>query len=285
MRRVMRRSGRAWRLIRGNPVWLTGYGIVALGFLLMILAPVIAPFAPEAPSPGDILQPPSLTHPFGTDATGMDVFSRVIWATRVDLAIAVAGTAISILLGVPLGVLAGFYRGWGSSAILRLADLVQAFPVFVLALVLVALTGQQIVNVVYVIAFVNMPIYLRLTRSDVLVLRGKPFIEAGRCLGKNNLNLAATYVLPNAYTPAFVQASISIGWAILLTAGLSFVGAGVRVPTPEWGSMIGVGAENMVTGEWWISFFPGLAIAVFVLGFALVGDSMKRLLAPGGLEA
>jgi peptide/nickel transport system permease protein len=151
-----------------------------------------------------------------------------------------------------------------------------------LALVLVALTGQKIINLIYVIAFVNAPIFLRLTRSSALVLRSKSFVEAGRCLGKSDLNLAFTYILPNAYAPSLIQSSISTGFAILLTAGVSFVGAGVRVPTPEWGSMISVGAENMVTGEWWVSFFPGLAIAVFVLGFALVGDSMKRLLAPGG---
>ncbi|MBI2880525.1 MAG: ABC transporter permease [Candidatus Tectomicrobia bacterium] len=282
MKGVLSRLGFLGRVIRGNPLWLTGYVIVGLGFALMIFAPLIAPFPPEAPNPFDTLQPPNLTHWFGTDATGMDVFSRVVWASRVDLSIAILGTVLSILLGVPLGVLAGFYRGWGSAVILRMADLIQAFPVFVLALVLVALTGQKITNLVYVIAFVNMPIFLRLTRSSVLVLRNKPFVEAGRCMGKSEWNLAFTYILPNAYAPSLIQASISIGFAILLTAGLSFVGAGVRVPTPEWGSIISTGAENMVTGEWWISFFPGLAIAVFILGFALVGDSMKRLLAPGG---
>ena len=272
----------SWKVIKEDPLWLTGYTIVALGFVLMAFAPLIAPFPPEEPNPFDILQSPNLTHWFGTDATGMDIFSRVVWATRVDLSIAILGTVLSIVLGVPIGVIAGFYRGWGSSLILRIADLIQAFPVFILALVLVALTGQKIINLIYVIAFVNMPIFLRLTRSSVLVLRSKLFVEAGRCLGKSELNLAFTYILPNAYAPSLIQASISTGFAILLTAGVSFVGAGVRVPTPEWGSMISIGAENMVTGEWWISFFPGLAIALFVLGFALVGDSMKRLLAIGG---
>ncbi|MFQ5914163.1 MAG: ABC transporter permease [Nitrospinota bacterium] len=282
MNAVLTRLAFFSRVVRGNPLWLTGYTIVGLGFALMIFAPLIAPFPPEEPNPFDTLQAPNPTHWFGTDATGMDIFSRVVWATRVDLSIAVLGTALSIFLGVPIGVLAGFYRGWGSGLILRIADLIQAFPVFILALVLVALTGQNILNLIYVIAFVNMPIFLRLTRSDVLVLRSKAFVEAGRCLGKSELNLAFTYVLPNAYAPALIQGSISAGFAILLTAGLSFIGAGVRVPTPEWGSIISTGAENMVTGEWWISFFPGVAIAISVLGFALVGDSLKRLLSPGG---
>ena len=282
MRRILTRISIFWRVIRGNPLWLAGYTIVFLGFVLMIFAPVIAPFPPEEPNPFDVLQPPNLVHFFGTDATGMDIFSRVVWATRIDLSIALVGTAFSILLGVPLGVVGGFYRGWGSGVILRSADLIQSFPVFVLALALVALSGQNIMNLIYVIAFVNMPIFLRLTRSDVLVLRSKPFVEAGRCLGKGELNLAFTYILPNAYTPALIQGSISTGFAILLTAGLSFIGAGVRTPTAEWGAIISAGAENIVTGEWWIAFFPGLAIAFFVLGFALVGDSLKRLLSPGG---
>jgi peptide/nickel transport system permease protein len=216
----------------------------------------------------------------------MDIFSRIIYSARIDLVIAVLGTALSLLIGAPLGLIAGYFSGargvWGgaSEATMRTADVLQAFPVFVLAIALVAALGQSARNVIIAIAFVNIPIYLRLLRTQALSLRERRFIDAARVARSSEMRIVFRHVLPNAMSPAIIQASVNMGWAVLLTAGLSFVGAGVRVPTPEWGSMIAVGAQNMITGQWWPALFPGIAIALTVLGFALIGDSLELMLDP-----
>jgi peptide/nickel transport system permease protein len=212
----------------------------------------------------------------GTDGNGMDVFSRVISSPRTDLVIALLATLGAIGVGVPLGLIAGYFRGFFSEALMRLSDIVQSFPVFLLGMTLVVITGQDIKNVIYVVAFVNCPIYIRLTRSQVLFLRERTFIEAARAMGCPHPWVLREHLFPNAIGPAVANASVTMGWAILLTAGLSFIGAGVRVPTPEWGSMIAVGAKNIYTGEWWASVFPGVALATTVLGFALMGDALAR---------
>ncbi len=213
----------------------------------------------------------------GTDGNGMDVFSRVIASPRTDLTIAILGTLGAIAVGIPLGLVAGYYRGFLSELLMRVSDIVQSFPVFILGMALVVVTGQEIKNVVYVVAIVNCPIYVRLVRGQVLFLRERPFIEAARVLGARDSWLIREHIFPNAIGPVVANASITIGWAILLTAGLSFIGAGVRVPTPEWGSMIAVGAKNIYTGEWWPSVFPGIALALTVLGFALLGEAMVQM--------
>ena len=216
----------------------------------------------------------------GTDENGMDIFSRVIASPRTDLTIAVLGTLGAIGAGIPLGLIAGYYRGFFSGLLMRVSDIVQSFPVFILGMALVVVTGQEIKNVVYVVAIVNCPIYIRLVRGQVLFLRERPFIEAARALGVRDSWLIREHIFPNAIGPVVANASITVGWAILLTAGLSFIGAGVRVPTPEWGSMIAVGAKNIYTGEWWPSVFPGLALALTVLGFALLGEALVRATEP-----
>jgi peptide/nickel transport system permease protein len=210
----------------------------------------------------------------------MDVFSRVIASPRTDLTIAILGTVGAILLGVPLGLIAGYYRGFFSELLMRLSDIVQSFPVFILGMALVVVTGQDIKNVIYVVAAINCPIYVRLVRSQVLFLRERPFIEAARALGGRDRWLIREHIFPNSIAPVVANASITVGWAILLTAGLSFIGAGVRVPTPEWGSMIAVGSKNVYTGEWWPSVFPGIALALTVLGFALLGEALVHATDP-----
>jgi peptide/nickel transport system permease protein len=259
---------------------LVGWIIVILDLVLIFLAPVLAPFPPETTIAADSRQAPNVTHWFGTDATGLDIFSRVIYAPRVDLTIAILGNLIALAIGIPLGLLTGFYQGLWVALLLRIADVIQSFPVFVLAMVLVAVSGVSIQNVILAIAFVQGPIYLRLIRGDVLSLRKRRFVDAARCVGNNDLSILYRHVLPNSAPPAAIQFSVNLGFAVLLTAGLSFVGAGVRVPTPEWGSMVSIGAPAMITGEWWMAFFPGLAIALTVLGFALVADSLHVILDP-----
>lgn len=277
----MRLNSRYLRyLVRTQPTALVGAIIVTLAIVLAVVGPVIGPFDARTAYPGNQLQPPSVRHLMGTDSNGMDVFSRVIASPRTDLTIAILGTLGAIVLGVPLGLIAGYYRGFLSELLMRMSDIVQSFPVFLLGMALVVVTGQEIRNVVYVVATINCPIYVRLVRSQVLFLRERPFIEAARALGGRDRWLIREHILPNSIGPVVANASITIGWAILLTAGLSFIGAGVRVPTPEWGSMIAVGAKNVYTGEWWPSVFPGVALALTVLGFALLGEALVHVTDP-----
>jgi peptide/nickel transport system permease protein len=185
-----------------------------------------------------------------------------------------------------LGVISGFFAtGKGparlaSEIIMRGADIIQAFPVFIFALALVGFRGPGAINVIAALAFLNIPFFLRITRGAVLQVRERPFIEAARCAGNSEWRIAFFHILPNALTPPVANISPTIGFSILLTSGLSFVGAGVPVPTPEWGSMIAIGAPNMMTGQWWTALFPGLALGITVFGFALAGDGLKEFLDP-----
>lgn len=278
-------------VLRARPMFALGYAIVAVVVLMAVFAPLIAPYDPVKANPANFLQPPSWTHWMGTDATGMDILSRVIYAPRIDLAIALAGTLISAVLGSLLGAAAGYYesrRGFGTLAagfVMRASDVLQAFPVFVFAVATVAVLGQGLQSIVIAVAFVNTPIYLRLMRSQVLSIRRMRYVEAAYISGVPDWRILMRHVMPNATAPVLAQLSINIGWAILLTAALSFIGAGVEAPTPEWGSMIAMGFQNVVTGHWWPSIFPGLALALTVFGFALIGSSVEILADPARRRA
>jgi peptide/nickel transport system permease protein len=272
--------------LRAYPSFALGYLIVATAIFLAVAAPWIVPFDPVTADPSVYLQPPSATHWFGTDNTGMDIFSRVIYAPRVDLTIAIVGTLVSSLIGAPLGALVGYYESRNrvrrifSGLVMRSADVLQAFPVFVFAIALVAVFGQGVMSIVVAIAFVNGPIYLRLMRSQVLSIRNMRYVEAAYVAGASDLSMLRRHIIPNAIAPALAQLSVNIGWSILLTAGLSFVGAGVIAPTPEWGGMIASGFQSIVTGQWWPSVFPGIALGLTVFGFSLVGASIEVLSDP-----
>jgi len=274
------------QLLRTHPAYAAGYIIIAVVTVVAVMAPLIAPFSPITADPSVYLQPPSLSHLFGTDATGMDVFSRVIFAPRIDLAIAMMGTLISAVIGTSIGAWVGYFqetrglRSFLSNVVMRAADVLQAFPVFVFAIALVAVFGQSISSVVFAIAFVNIPIYLRLMRSQVLGIRRMRYVEAAYVSGMSDLFIIRRHIIPNAMAPVLAQLSVNIGWSVLLTAGLSFVGAGVRAPAPEWGSMIAMGFPNVMTGQWWPSVFPGLALALTVYGFALIGASIEFMADP-----
>ena len=257
-----------------------GLALLSLQLIAIVFAPWIAPYSPITADPLNSLQPPSWQHWFGTDVSGMDIYSRVIYATRINLLISVTAVAIAFALGVPIGLAIGYYRGWVSSLAMRIFDFVQSFPVFVLGMVLVSVMGQEIWNVAIVLAVLFTPVFARLIRAEVLSLRERPFIAAARCSGATDKDIMFRHILPNALTPAIVQISISIGMAILLTAGLSFVGAGVRMPVAEWGLMVSNGAQQMILGVWWVALFPGLAIVFSVLTFALLGDAAKQKFDP-----
>ena len=261
--------------IRGNGLLIVGLVIVAASLFLAVFGEALAPFDPQVPT-GNIAQPPSAEHWFGTDATGLDIFSRVIAAPRTDVTIALAAAVVSLVAGTLIGLPAGFYRGFGSELIMRISDVIQSFPVFILAMILVALGGRSTINLVIALAFLYTPIFIRLTRSEVLSQRSRTYVESARALGNSEGRIALIHVLPNSLAPALIQASVTIGWGILLTAGLSFIGAGVRPPTPEWGLMISNGANGIILGEWWPSVFPGIAISLTVFGYAAVGNTLEQ---------
>jgi len=272
--------------IRQHPQFGLGY-VIVLGVVMMgLLAPWLAPYSPVTADASRYLEPPSWAHPMGTDATGMDILSRVMFAPRIDLTIAVLGTLVSAVIGTFLGALVGYYqsarglRALACDGIVRASDVLQAFPVFVFAIALVAIFGQSIQSIIAAIAFVNIPIYLRLMRSQVMAVRATRYVEAAIVCGVGDLTIIRRHAIPNAIAPVLAQLSVNIGFAIILTAALSFVGAGVRAPTPEWGSMIAMGFQNVTTGQWWPSVFPGLALAITVFGFALVGASIEFLADP-----
>lgn len=264
---------------------MIGLFLLALQVIAIVFAPWIAPYSPVSADPINALQGPSISHVFGTDVSGMDIFSRVIYATRINLLISVTAVVIAFVIGVPIGLAIGYYKGWISSFAMRIFDFVQSFPVFVLGMVLVSVMGQEIWNVAIVLAVLFTPVFARLIRAEVLSLRDRPFIAAARCSGATDRTIMFQHILPNALTPAIIQISISIGMAILLTAGLSFVGAGVRMPTPEWGLMVSNGAQQMILGVWWVALFPGLAIVFSVLTFALLGDAAKQMFDPQSRNA
>ncbi|MCC5973694.1 MAG: ABC transporter permease [Rubellimicrobium sp.] len=271
-----------------------GATIVAIVTFLAVFGPHIGPYNPTLTTPRVAVPPPKFTeipstligwingtlphapHWMGTDASGYDVFSRVIAAPRTDLTIALAANALSLTIGVFLGLIAGYFRNWGTEVLMRVSDVMQSFPVFISAMVLVALAGRSTTNIIIALAFVYVPIYVRLTRAEVLSQTSRGFVEAARALGQPEIKIALRHVLPNSMTPALIQSSVTIGFAILLTAGLSFVGAGVRPPTPEWGLMISTGAGAIILGEWWPSVFPGIAISLTVFGFAVLGNALER---------
>lgn len=269
-----------------RPAFAIGYLIVILVCLVALLAPWIAPYPPEVANPADYLQPPSSAHWLGTDSTGMDIFSRIIFAPRYDLTIALVATFLSAIIGSALGSIVGYYqesRGLSSALaafVIRAADVIQAFPFFVFAIAVVAVIGQSIQSVILAIAFVNIPIYLRLMRSQVLAVRRMRYVEAAYIAGVSDLGIMLRHVIPNSMAPVLAHLSVNIGWSVLLAAGLSFVGAGVEAPTPEWGLMIAMGFQSIVTGQWWPSVFPGVALALTVAGFSLVGASVEVLSDP-----
>lgn len=261
-----------------NTSVVVGGTLAAGSIFLALLGPILAPYPPMEPSAGQQLLPPSSIHWFGTDDVGMDVFSRVIAAPRVDLGIALSATILALTIGTTIGGIAGYFRTWWSELIMRISDLIQSFPVFILAMVLVTITGQEIWIVVVVIAFVNIPLYVRMIRAELLSLRERTFVEAATVIGVPAWRIVFRHLIPNVIGTIINQATITMGVAMLLTAGLSFVGAGVRVPTPEWGVMIATGASSIVTGQWWPSVFPGVALSASVFGFALFGDGVSRML-------
>jgi peptide/nickel transport system permease protein len=263
-----------------NPLSAFAAGLFAAFVLLALIGPWLAPFDPLASYVGEPLSPPSWSHWFGTDALGRDILARVIVATRLDLGIAIAAVALSCILGGLMGAFAGYFGGWFDRASTRISDTIMAFPLFVLAMGIVAALGNTVANIVIATAIINLPFYLRVARAEVRIRREAGFIEAARLAGNGELRVLFCHLVPNVMPPMMVQISLNMGWAILNAAGLSFIGLGVRPPEAEWGIMVAEGAQYIISGEWWIALFPGLVLMLAVFCFNLLGDSLRDLIDP-----
>jgi peptide/nickel transport system permease protein len=272
--------GHARYVLSGNPVTGLAFGLFALFLVAAIFGPLITPYNPLQSNAAMALKPPSAAHWFGTDQLGRDVFSRVIVATRLDFFIAIASVALVFLMGGLAGVAAGFFGGWTDRIVGRIADTIMAFPLFVLAMGIVAALGNTVQNIILATAIVNFPLYARIARAEANVRREAGFVMAARLSGNADARIVLTQILPNIMPIMVVQMSLTMGYAILNAAGLSFIGLGVRPPTAEWGIMVAEGAAFMVSGEWWIAFFPGAALMVAVFCFNLLGDGLRDIVDP-----
>jgi peptide/nickel transport system permease protein len=258
-------------------------GIILAGFIVLAIAgPIIAPYDPLKTSSLLTLAHPSLAHPFGGDALGRDIFSRVIVATRLDLGMALGAVIASFVCGTALGAISGYAGGLADTIIGRVMDTIMAFPLFVLAMGIVAALGNSVFNIIIATAIINLPFYARFARTEVNVRREMTYVEAARMAGNGPVRVLARHIVPNILPTMMVQASLNLGWAILNAAGLSFIGLGVRPPTPEWGIMVSEGASYIFSGEWWTFAFPGFSLVLAVFCFNLIGDGLRDLIDPRG---
>jgi peptide/nickel transport system permease protein len=261
---------------------LLGVCLIAATIIIAMAAPWIAPYPEQgrgASNVKDRLEAPSRAHPFGTDASGRDVLSRVIFGARIPLIISAVVVAGVLIIGVPLGGIAGYIGGWIDELVMRVTDIFLAFPALILAMALVAFLGPSLRNVAIALVITWWPWYTRLVRGMAVSLRQRPYVLAARTMGVSQWAIIRRHVLPNALGPVVVQVSLDVGTVILEVAGLSFIGLGARPPTPEWGLMVSEGREYILS-EWWISTFPGLAIFLLVLACNLVGDGLRDVLDP-----
>ncbi len=263
-----------------NRLTLVAVVILALLVLCALFGPLLAPYPPLMTDGTARLVPPSSAHLFGTDALGRDILSRVVVAARLDLGMAVAAALLSFAIGLTLGAIAGYFGGWPDRIISRVMDTIMAFPLFVLAMGIVAALGNSVLNVIIATVVINLPFYCRFARAEVNVRREVGYVEAARMGGNRALNVLFHYIVPNILPPMMVQVSLNMGWAILNAAGLSFIGLGVRPPAPEWGIMVSEGASFIISGEWWTFVFPGAALVLAVFCFNLLGDGLRDLLDP-----
>lgn len=270
----------AMYVLRGNPITLMAFILLGVILLTAIFGPALVPFDPLASNSAMALHPPSAQHWFGTDTVGRDVFSRVVVATRLDLTISIAAVALSCVVGAALGAAAGYWGGLIDGVVGRAIDTIMAFPLFVLAMGIVAALGNTVENIVYATAIINLPFYARVARAEVQVRKMSGYAQAARLSGNTDWQVLAFHIFPNIVPAMMVQISLNMGWAILNAAGLSFIGLGVRPPTPEWGIMVAEGANTIVSGEWWLALFPGLALMITVFTFNLLGDGLRDIFDP-----
>lgn len=264
-----------------NKQILFGLTVIIIMYSAAVFAPAISTHDPNEIhlEPAKRLLPPSKEHLLGTDDLGRDLFSRMVYGARISLSVGFIAVLIMLVIGVVLGVIAGYYGGWVDLTIMRLIEVMLCFPSFYLILMILAFLGPSIVYVMFVIGATSWMGLARLVRAEFLSLREREFVIAAEALGASDARIAFGHILPNALAPVFVSATLSIGGAILLESGLSFLGLGVQIPTPSWGNIISAG-RFYIDSAWWLTLFPGLAILATVLSFYLVGDGLRTLLDP-----
>ncbi len=263
-----------------QPATATGLLILASFFAIAIFAPIIAPQNPLTQNIiGASLKPPSSSNWFGTDKLGRDIFSRIIFGGRISVFVGLAVTGLAATFGTLIGLFAGFRRGWADETLMRVTDIFFAFPSLILAMAIAGALGPSLTNALIALVVVQWPVYARLVRGQVLILRDRDFVQAAYALGSPPAKILFRHLLPNVLAPLLVQASFDMGTTILSVAGLSFIGFGAQPPTPEWGAMISEG-RNYITTQWWLTGMPAIAILLFVTSFNLVGDGLRDILDP-----
>ncbi len=270
---------RVFRRLRRRRGAMLGLGVVAFFVLIAVLAPTIAPHDPLQTSWSDVRKAPTTAHLFGTDEIGRDVASRVVWGARASLLAGLVSVCISLALGVPIGLLAGYLGGWVDGLISRMTDAMLACPFLILAIALAAFLGPSLTNAMIAIGISATPVFIRLTRAQVLSVKVEDYVEAARAVGNSHLRIALRHILPNIVAPLIVQATLAIAAAVIAEASLSFLGLGQQPPAPSWGSMLNT-AKNYIDNAPWMAIWPGLSIFLLVLSFNLVGDGLRDALDP-----
>ena len=269
----------AVRNVFRNPLAVSGVCIVLILFLCIILAPIISPYNPAKVNLSMKLVAPNSNYWLGTDEFGRDILSRIIWGTRVSMSVAFLTVGVSMVLGVIMGLLSGYFAGWVDLLIMRVTDVLLCFPILLMALALVAVLGPQLMNIMLAVGIALTPQYARIIRGTVLSLRDQHYVEASKGLGASHLYIIIKHIFPNSIPSIIVVATLNVATAILIESSLSFLGLGVQPPTPSWGAMIADGREWLLDAPW-ISTFSGAAIMLAVLGFNLFGDALRDILDP-----
>lgn len=277
--KVVARENRAWKKMKRNRSAIAGLIIIAFFTLLAVLAPLLPIADPIATSWGAIRKAPSAAHWMGTDDIGRDVLSRMIWGAQASLMAGVISVAIAVLTGVPFGLISGYFGGWVDQVISRITEAFLAMPFLIMAIALAAFLGPSLTNAMIAIGLSAMPIFVRLTRSQVLAVKTEDYIEGARSIGLGHGDIMLRYILPNIMAPIIVQATLTVATAIIAEASLSFLGLGQQAPAPSWGSMLNV-AKNFLTQAPWMAMWPGAAIFLVVIGFNLLGDGLRDALDP-----
>ncbi len=262
-----------------SKVAVAGFVVLMILAVMALAAPIISPAEPNAVAPREALRAPSSSNLFGTDQYGRDVFSRVVYGTRISLLVGFISVSIAVVIGTVLGLIAGYYGRWTDTVIMRFVDVMLAFPGILLALALVSILGPSLPNLMIAVGISSVPAYARLVRGSVLSAKENVYVEAARVVGATDGVIMRRHVLPNVVAPVIVLATLGIAAAILWAASLSFLGLGSQPPTPEWGRMLSEG-RNYLREQWWIATFPGLAIMVTVLAMNLLGDGLRDTLDP-----
>ncbi len=277
--RTRRQRSRAWRAFVSNRMAMLGAAVLLLIALMALVGPVISSYDPDAPSLADRLQPPSAAHLMGTDELGRDVTTRIAYGARISVALGVFAVTLALLLGVPLGLAAGYFGGKWDFLVQRAVDILLTLPSIVLAIAMVSVMGAGATSVIIAVAVTSTPVYARLARAVALTLRERDYVIAARTIGSSDLRILFRHILPNTLAPLIVQASLGVGTAILIASSLGFLGLGVQPPAAEWGVMLSR-ARTYITTAPFVIMFPGVAIALTVLGFNLLGDGLRDALDP-----